>query len=263
MPAGEVAMVETTMDAPTHGTGVPKHVRVREYVRSLLEGAEPGTPTPSERELVQRFGVARMTVRQALDALVAEGLLERVPGRGTFVAEARSGLSAALLGFSEEMQRRGARPVSRTLLLRVESAGPGVARALDLEQGAPVVHWQRLRCADEAPMCVQDVYLPAGLVPHLVDRRDSTAAEPPPESLYEDLGHRGLSPTWGEDNIEGGLATEAEAFRLGIASGDAVLRISRRALCDRRPVEVSRSTYRADRYAVWVPMARQGHANGA
>src|SRR4051812_35188197 len=98
MPTGEVAMGEMLMEAPAHVTGVPKHVRVREYVRPLLDGAEPGTPTPSERELVQRFGVARMTVRQALDALVAEGLLERVPGRGTFVAEARSGLTAALLG---------------------------------------------------------------------------------------------------------------------------------------------------------------------
>ena len=63
--------------------------QVREYVRALVDGAEPGTPAPSERELVQHFGVARMTVRQAIDALVAEGLLERVPGRGTFVATSR------------------------------------------------------------------------------------------------------------------------------------------------------------------------------
>ena len=253
----------TVVDAPAHVTGVPKHVRVREYVRSLLSEADPGTPTPSERELVQRFGVARMTVRQALDALVAEGLLERVPGKGTFVAEHRGGLTAGLLGFSEEMQRRGARTASRTLLLRLEAAGPGIARALELEQGAPVVHWQRLRCADDEPMCVQDVYLPACLVPHLVERRDAPAPGPPPQSLYEDLSRRGLPPTWGEDNIEGGLASEAEAFRLGIAPGEAVLRISRRALSDRRPVEVSRSTYRADRYAVWVPMTRQGSATGS
>src|ERR687890_2332510 len=129
-----------------------KHVQVREHVRTLIDQQPPGSAAPSERELVARFGVARMTVRQALDALVAEGLLERIPGRGTFVAQVRSGLTAALLGFSEEMQRRGARPSSRTLLLRVESAGPGVARALDLDQGSPVVHWQRLRCADDLPM---------------------------------------------------------------------------------------------------------------
>ena len=62
-----------------------KHVQVREYVRTLVTGAAPGSPAPSERELVHRFGVARMTVRQAMDALVVEGLLERIPGRGTFV----------------------------------------------------------------------------------------------------------------------------------------------------------------------------------
>ena len=61
-----------------------KHVQVREHVRSLIEAQPPGSAAPSERELVARFGVARMTVRQALDALVAEGLLERIPGRGTF-----------------------------------------------------------------------------------------------------------------------------------------------------------------------------------
>ena len=66
-----------------------KHVQVREYVRTLVTGAAPGSPAPSERELVHRFGVARMTVRQAMDALVVEGLLERIPGRGTFVARPR------------------------------------------------------------------------------------------------------------------------------------------------------------------------------
>src|SRR5207237_9787694 len=113
-----------------------------------IQGAQPGSPAPSERELVQHFGVARMTVRQALDALVAEGLLERVPGRGTFVARARLDVQVRLSSYTEEMVRRGLKPSSRTLLARMESAGPGVARALALAGGEPVVHWQRLRLAD-------------------------------------------------------------------------------------------------------------------
>src|SRR3954462_14772930 len=104
---------------------VRKHVQVREYVRGLIQGADPGSPAPSERELVQHFGVARMTVRQALDALVAEGLLERVPGRGTFVARAGADAQVQLTSYTEDMQRRGMMPGSRTLLARMEAAGPG------------------------------------------------------------------------------------------------------------------------------------------
>ena len=108
-----------------------KHVQVREHVRSLIEAQPPGSAAPSERELVARFGVARMTVRQALDALVAEGLLERIPGRGTFVAQPPK-TAGRLTSFTEEIRRRGMLPESQTLLARVEQAGPGVARALDI-----------------------------------------------------------------------------------------------------------------------------------
>src|SRR5918998_491596 len=112
------------------GSGALKHVQVREYVRALVRDAEPGAPAPSERELVQQFGVARMTVRQAMDALVTEGLLERIPGRGTFVSRPRSGQGRPS-SFTEEMRRRGMLPESQTLIARLEQAGPGVARALD------------------------------------------------------------------------------------------------------------------------------------
>jgi GntR family transcriptional regulator len=64
-----------------------KHVQVREYVRDLIEDLPEGAPAPSERGLMQHFGVARMTVRQAIDALVTEGLLERAPARGTYVCK--------------------------------------------------------------------------------------------------------------------------------------------------------------------------------
>ena len=84
------------------GEGRLKHVVVREYVRDLLAGHAPGSPAPSERELVHRFGVARMTVRQALDTLVTEGLLERVPGRGTFVARPRR-VATKISSYTEEM----------------------------------------------------------------------------------------------------------------------------------------------------------------
>ena len=231
------------------GKPVHKHVQVREYVRNLIQGAEPGSPAPSERELVQHFGVARMTVRQALDALVSEGLLERVPGRGTFVARAKIDVQVRLSSYTEEMARRGMKPASRTLLARMESAGPGVARALEINEGDKVVHWQRLRLADGSPMCIEDAYLSDSIVPNFLD-------QPLPESLYADLHRRDLMPTWGEDSVDAAAARPEEAELLGIPAGAPVLRIARRAFAGSIAIEVSRSTFRADRYTLWMPLSR-------
>lgn len=231
------------------GQPLLKHVQVREYVRGLIDGAEPGSPAPSERELVQHFGVARMTVRQALDALVTEGLLERIPGRGTFVARARIDVQVRLSSYTEEMERRGMKPAARTLLGRLEYAGPGVARALEIAEGDRVVHWQRLRFADGSPMCIEDAYLADTIVPGFLDT-------PLPGSLYAELQRRDLMPTWGEDSVDADVAGEEEAELLGIAIGDSVLRIARRTFAGNVAVEVSRSTFRADRYTLWVPLSR-------
>lgn len=223
-----------------------KHVQVREYVRSLMTGTAPGSPAPSERELVHRFGVARMTVRQAMDTLVVEGLLERIPGRGTFVARPRR-MPSPISGFNEEMARRGLLAESQTLLARVEQAGPGVARALNLTEGDSVIHWRRLRRADASPMCLEDAYLNEVLLPGFLQSGM-------PTSLYDDLSDRGLRPTWAEDSVSADVATDEESALLEVAAGAPVLRHSRRALCGSQVIEVSRSAYRADRFTLWVQL---------
>ncbi len=226
-----------------------KHVAVREYVRSLVEGADAGAPAPSERELVQRFGVARMTVRQAMDALVSEGLLERMPGRGTFVARPRRRVGR-LTSFTEDMDRRGMLAESQTLLARREQAGPGVAKALGITPGDAVIHWKRLRYADNSPMCVEDAYLNEVLLPGFLQ-----AAMP--TSLFDALAARGLRPTWAEDSITSDRANAEEATLLQIKEGDPVLLVARRALAGEKPVEVSRSAYRADRFTLWVQLGQE------
>ncbi|HEU4810838.1 MAG TPA: GntR family transcriptional regulator [Nocardioides sp.] len=226
-----------------------KHVQVREYVRSLVTGSAPGSPAPSERELVHRFGVARMTVRQAMDALVVEGLLERIPGRGTFVARPRR-VASQLTSFTEEMSRRGLLGESQTLMARREQAGPGVARALNVSEGDSVIHWRRLRRADGTPMCIEDAYLNEVLIPGFLQTGM-------PTSLYAALDARGLRPSWAEDSITADLAGEDEAPLLEIEAGAPVLRHSRRAFSDEKVVEVSRSVYRADRFTLFVQLGQE------
>jgi GntR family transcriptional regulator len=224
-----------------------KHAVVREHLRELLADAEAGTPVPSERVLVQQFGMARTTVRQAIDALVAEGLLERIPSRGTYVARPRAE-AGRLRSFSEEMARRGLAVGARTLEVGRARASPGVARALGLAEGGAVVHWRRLRLADGVPMCVEETYLNDALVPGFLDA-------PPPPSLYDDLARRGLRPTWAEDSVRAEAAHPDDAELLQVPVGVPVLRVARRALCREEPVAVSRSAFRADRFTLWVQYA--------
>ncbi len=235
-------MSETTTEQRADARTL-KHVQVREYVRDLVAGAAPGSAAPSERELVARFGVARMTVRQALDTLVSEGVLERIPGRGTFVARPQRN-RGRITGFTEDLRRRGVLAESQTLLARREHAGPGVARALGVTEGDAVIHWRRLRRGDGTPVCLEDAYLTEILLPGFLQSGM-------PTSLYADLEARGLRPTWAEDSITADVANADEAQLLEVEPGTVVLRHSRRAVAGHQVVEVSRSVYRGDRFTLW------------
>jgi GntR family transcriptional regulator len=231
-----------------------KHVEVSDFLRSMAtEELQAGDPVPSERELCDKFGVSRMTVRQAVDTLVVEGLLQRVQGSGTFVARPKVDLQVRLTSFSEEMRRRGMQPSVRNLRAEEIPAAGAVARALEMSPGDPVVHLHQLRLADDEPMSVEHTWLPAVLVPGLLD-------DGPPPSLYLELEARGLLPTWGEDTVDAGDADTEEARLLGIPPGRSVLRISRRTFSGDIAAEYSRSVYRSDRYTLWVPLARPNRA---
>lgn len=227
-----------------------KYLQVRDYLRVLVTtDLQTGDPIPSERALCERFGVSRMTVRQAVDALVVEGLVERVQGRGTFVASPKVDLQVRLASFTEEMSRRGMKASMKVLALGEVAADPQVAAALEIAPGADVVYLHRLRYADDEPMAVEHTWLPAARVPGFVDRGA-------PASVYEELGTRGLIPDWGEDTIDAGEADHEEAELLTIKPGKPVLRISRRAFTEQEPIEYARSAYRSDRYTLWVPVSR-------
>ncbi|NYI43986.1 GntR family transcriptional regulator [Nocardioides aromaticivorans] len=222
-----------------------KHVAIREYVRSLVGDRAPGTPAPSERELVDRFGVARMTVRQALDALVGEGVLERHPGRGTFVAGPRR-TATGVRGLTDELALRGVAVETRTLVAESVPAGEAMAGAFRVHPEEPLVRWVRLRVGDGRPVCLSETYLPAAFAGDLLDHL--------PASLYDELAARGHRPTWAEDAVSAGLATDEEATLLELPQGSPVLRLTRRALDGETVVEMSRSVLRGEDYTLHLQL---------
>jgi GntR family transcriptional regulator len=230
---------------------VPKHLQLRDILLDLIEGElQPEEAIPSERELSERYMVARMTVRQAVDALVTDGRLFKVAGKGTFVAKPKLDLQIRLTSFTEEMARRGMVAASRTLTFERTPASGHVARELEVEPGSPVVRYERLRYADGVPMAVEHTYLVDRRVPGLADREA-------PSSLYACLADRyGLVPDWGEDSIEAVAADAGLAELLEIPVGGPVLRTERHAYTGGTLLDYSVLSFRADRYKLWVPLAR-------
>jgi GntR family transcriptional regulator len=230
---------------------VPKHLQLREILVDLIEGElRAEEAIPSERELSERYGVARMTVRQAVDALVIEGRLFKIAGKGTFVAKPKLDLQIRLTSYSEEMARRGMVPSSKTLVLERIAARGILAREMEVEVGEPIVRLKRLRYADDVPMAVEQTYLVDSRVPGFVDGD-------PPNSLYQFLADRyGLEPDWGEDSIESIAADPDIAALLEIPVGGPVLHIERHAYTTGTLLDYSVMHFRADRYKLWVPLSR-------
>jgi GntR family transcriptional regulator len=129
-----------------------------------------GDQIPTERELASNFACSLITVRRALDELVREGRLERTRGRGTFVTEppiARDLIGPA--GFADELRSLGYQPYSVLVTARQEEATPAVATALGIAPKAPVYYLERVRGADGQPLVLEQVRLPAAMVPGLLE----------------------------------------------------------------------------------------------
>ena len=225
-----------------------KYLAVRDHlVRLVTTELKVGDAIPSERALKDEFGVSRMTIRQAVDALVTEGVLVREQGRGTFVAPQRMDFEMRLTTFGEEMRRRGLEPTTEVLTAHTVAATADVATALEIEPGDLVHFLYRVRSADGTPVAIEQAWIPAALAPGLFD-------DGPPASVYERLRALDLDPSWGEETLAADLATDVEASLLGLTSAPAVMRAERRTYADVGAVMLSRACYRGDRYSVWVPL---------
>ncbi|MEV4171843.1 MULTISPECIES: GntR family transcriptional regulator [unclassified Nonomuraea] len=224
---------------------VPKYFQLREILLDLIDSDELsiGAAIPSERELCQRFGLSRMTVRQAVDHLVSEGRLHRVPGKGTFVARPKIELALQLTSFTDDMRARGMIPGSRDLDRRIVRASAHLAKELGIQPGEEVHFIERLRTADGEPLSIERAHIPVKLAPDLADYDLSD------KSLYELLESRyGLVMDAGELTIDGGIADPSDADLLKLPRGGAVLLLQRRSFSGGACAELGVSTYRADRY---------------
>ena len=195
---------------------------------------------PPERDLAEDFGVSRITVRKALDARVAEGLLIRRQGAGTFVAARVEKSFSKLSSFSEDMISRGRKPESVWLSRSAGAVTPEESLTLGLSPGTLVYRFNRIRYADGTPMALEYSTVPGSCLP------SENAVE---ESLYEALDKHSNRPARALQRLRAVLFTAEKAKLVGVPDGSPGLLIERRGyLKDGRPVEFTQSYYRGDAY---------------
>lgn len=228
------------------------YLLLRQRLLDGVYGADE--PLPGENALAQEYGVSRLTVRRALDALATEGLISRRQGRGTF-AQAPSQLSAPQQGGTVDalmahLARMGMRTQVKLLDLSVEPATPALAARLEVPAGSPVHRSVRVRSHQGEPFSYLQTY-----VPDAVGRRISRKALGS-KPLLQIFGELGIRVSGAEQSINAVLADPAAAEALEVPVASALLNI-RRLVRDAggRPVEYLDARYRPDRFEYRLDMA--------
>jgi GntR family transcriptional regulator len=215
---------------------VPMHSVVRtELLTQIRSGRlHPGDQVPAEPKLMAAFSVSRTTVRRALRDLETMGLIDRQPGRGSFVTEPKvEPRLDRLTGFVEDMEALGLNATASVELIESRPADAEVSQQLQTAPGETVVHIQRVRLANGTPISFDDSYFREDLGSRVAAEN---LEEEPFYSILE--GKYGIALAGADYVLTATVADDQVARMLSIAQGAPVLRLERtsRAEPERRPI---------------------------
>jgi GntR family histidine utilization transcriptional repressor len=223
--------MKSAATAGTSGARTLPYEAVKASLRERIAagGWQPGVRLPSERELVQQFGCARMTVHRALRELEDEGLIERRQGSGSYVAQLHP-ISNLLQvrDIHDEIAERGHSHQTRVLVVQRDKATAEVAAAMRLRKGATVFHALLVHLENGVPIQLEDRHVNPALAPDF-------ASVTPSHVLFE---HAPL--TEAEQVIEAVLADAEQARALDVAPGSALLMVSRRTVSQGAVASIAR-----------------------
>ncbi len=235
----------------------PRYQQLKEMIIRRISNGElrPLARVPSENELVESMQVSRMTANRALRELTSEGYVERIAGRGTFVADfrARSHL-LEVQNIADEIARRGHRHCSEVLRQSRQRARGEIARALQVEQGSSIFHLLLVHYENGVPVQVEDRHV---------------LAEFAPDCLAEDFTHitpsaylTGIAPlAEAEQVVRAAKPNRAIQKHLQMSPGEPCLVVIRRTWSQGRPVTFARLHHPGSRYELTGNYTPAGASN--
>jgi len=224
---------------------LPVYVQVKAFIKAHISNGEwkPGDPVPSEAVLMQQFGLSRMTVNRALRELTSEGMVTRVQGSGTYVAELhRISSNLTIRDIQEEVVERGHVHTTRVLLTQAEKAGADVAGSLGLRTGAKVFHSILVHLENGVAIQHEDRYVNPAASPRYLET-DFSQTTPTRHLLAE------APLTEASYSIEACLPTAEQATLLNIAPSEACLAMVRRTVSGPHVASLVRLVYPGSRYS--------------
>lgn len=228
--------------SPDKDKTTPLYIQIAKNIHTYISqgNVAAGKALPPERDLCNLTGTSRVTIRKALEKLVEEKVVIRKHGAGTFVLPPVEHLGSSLSGFTGNAHEHGHKSQAIWIMKSYGSPTVEEAKILQINQTDQVVRLGRVRLSDDLPLAIEHAVVPAKLLPDITEIS---------ESLYQALDTKGHRPVKGTQKIRASLANPTEAGLLSIQENSEVLRIERRSfLEDGTPVELTRSTYRGDRY---------------
>lgn len=235
---------------------IPAYFQLKNIILDKIKTSEytENSLIPSERELSEVLGISRMTVRQALNQLVSEGILYREKGKGTFVSRSKIE-QRNIMSFSDIVRKKGLTPNTQVLNFTTLKAEGDILNNLRLKNDEPVYNIKRLRLAGDLPIGIEEDFIPEMYCPNL-EKYDLSA------SLYRILKERfGYRIKFADNAIEASKPLKEEKELLKLPSGIPVLRISSTVHTESGlKLLYERSLYRSDEYIYNVRVFENGNA---
>lgn len=223
----------------------PMYIRIHNQIKRDIEKHvyKVGDRIPAERQLAVKFGVSRMTLRQAIKTLEDEGILERRLGSGTYVASQKvQEKMSGIMSFTEITEANGQTPSSKLITYQVGKPSLSEKERLGIKPEDEVLRMERIRFADDTPICHEVVTIPYKLVEDISKDDIST-------HLYETLEKNGYQIGRVTEHISAAVCNENDACLLKAKKCEAL--ITRRQvteLSDGKPFEYTRARYVAERF---------------
>jgi len=229
--------------------GLPAYQKIQRAVRQRIEAKQlkPGDLVSSERELARIHGVSLMTARHALAGLESEGIVERRPGAGTFVAPPRIHFNK-LTSYTEQMGSRGLTPSSKIVVAKIIEGEPEIVARLGLVGTSDLVKIERVRHTADEPFALETCYLPADEFSALVEAPLGRS------SLFATLEHDfKVELAYADEEVDATVADGRVAHLLGLRLGAPLLRMRQVIYSTKtKPVIYVIGFYRSERHSLFI-----------